>query len=58
MPKKQITVSIKAVDKEYWHTVKEFALHRNMSLKTLVLVSVDQYIAKYERKETRKRKEV
>ena len=57
MPKKQITVSIKAVDAEYWHTVKEFALHRNMSLKTLVLVSVDQYIARYERRVQRKAKE-
>ena len=58
MPKKQITVSIKRVDAEYWHTVKQFALHRNMTLKTLVLVSVDQYIARYERKERRKAKEV
>lgn len=58
MPKKQITVSIKRVDAEYWHTVKQFALHRNMTLKTLVLVSVDQYMARYERKERRKAKEV
>lgn len=57
MPKKHITVSIKRVDAEYWHTVKQFALHRNMTLKTLVLLSVDQYIARYERKERRKAKE-
>lgn len=57
MPKKDITVSIKRVDAEYWHTVKQFALHRNMTLKTLVLVSVDQYIARYERRVERKAKE-
>lgn len=57
MPKKHITVSIKRVDAEYWWTVKKFALHRNMTLKTLVLVAVDQYIAKYERRERRKAKE-
>ncbi|MBA7704841.1 hypothetical protein ES703_113663 [subsurface metagenome] len=58
MPKKQITVSLRAVDAEHWHTVKEFALHRNMTLKSLVLVAVDQYIAKYNRKQQRKAKEV
>ena len=58
MPKKTITVSIKPVDAEYWHSVKEFAMHRNMSLKTLVFVAIDQYIARYERREQRKGKEV
>ena len=57
MPKKQITVSIRGIDAEYWHTVKEFALHRNMTLKTLVFVSIDQYMAKYKRREARKAKE-
>ena len=57
MPKKTVTVSIKPVDAEYWHSVKQFAMHRHMTLKTLVHVAIDQYMARYERKERRKAKE-
>jgi len=57
MSNKQITVSIRGVDAEYWHTVREFALHRRTSLKNLVLVSIDQYMARYKRKERRQAKE-
>lgn len=58
MPKKRITVSIKGVEDDYWQTVREFALHRRMSIKNLVLLSIDQYIARYKRKERIKDKEV
>lgn len=58
MPKKTTTIYIRGVDADYMQRVKEFALHRKMSLKTLVLLSIDQYMAKYKRKERRKAKEV
>jgi len=49
MPKKPITFPLKGIDPDYWQTVREFALHRRMSLKTLVILAIDQYMAKYPR---------
>ena len=47
MPKKPITYPLKDIDADYWQTVREFAVHRRMSLKTLVILALDQHMARY-----------
>jgi len=57
MPKKQITVSLKRIDDGYWQTVREFCVHRKMTNKAMVLLAVDQYMARHKEKERKQRKE-
>lgn len=57
MTKKTSTLYIRRVDDDFMQLVREFCVHRKMTIKAMVLLAVDQYMARYERKERRKAKE-
>lgn len=57
MARKTTTIYIRDVDDDYMQIVREFAVHRRMSVKALVLTALDQYITRYKAKEKRQRKE-
>lgn len=58
MSKKSITISFRAVNDDHWQIVREFALHRKMTLKALVLAAIDEYMTRHKQKETKQREEV
>lgn len=58
MARKMTTIYIRDVDDDYMQIVREFAVHRRMSVKALVLTALDQYITKYKAKEKKQGKEV
>lgn len=58
MEKKTTTLYIRNLDDDYMQIVREFALHRRMSVKALVLTALDQYITRYKAKERQHEKEV
>lgn len=58
MSKRKTTIYIRGVDDDYMQIVKEFAVHRRMSLKALVLAALDQYITKSKPKDRKQGKEV
>lgn len=57
MPKKTTTIYIRGIDEDYMQIVKEFAVHRRMSVKALVLTALDQYITRYKARESKQQKE-
>jgi len=57
MARRTTTIYIRGVDEDYMQIVKEFAVHRRMSVKALVLTALDQYITRYKARERRKEKE-
>lgn len=58
MGKKTTTIYIRNVNDDYMQIVREFALHRRMSVKCLVLAAIDEYMTRRKARESKQKMEV
>lgn len=58
MKPKKITYAIAGLDEGYWQTVREFCVCHKVTIRTMALTAIDEYMARHKRKEHKQKKEV
>jgi len=58
MPKKTTTLYIRRVDADFMHLVREFCVHREITIKEMTLAAIDEYMTRHKEEERKQGKEV
>jgi len=51
MTEKKTTYILRRITPEYWQTVREFCVHRRITIKSMIFAAIDEYMIRHKAKQ-------
>ena len=58
MTGKKTTYILRRITPEYWQIVREFCVHRRITIRSMIFAAIDEYMVRHRAKERKQRKEL
>lgn len=57
MAERVTTYILRRITPEYWQIVREFCVHRRITIRSMIFAAIDEYMVRHRAKERKKNKE-